>query len=256
MLIPGLASVTFRNKTLREICLLCNAASLSAVEWGADVHVPPEKPHIARQVRRMCEDFHLHIPSYGSYYRVTQPIDELRRCMDAAQELGAPMLRIWCGTKGSLMAATERSFIVEQLCLCASEARQRVLHLSLEYHAGTLTDERESVLRLLDETRDFSDSLFFHYQPRFDRSSKECMLRLYDILPRLSHIHAFTWRSNDGKCRLPLESGSDLWSDILRTASVLRTNHCVLLEFVENDSADALLRDAAALNHLIRETAF
>ena len=37
----GLVSITFRNKTPREIVALMKRAGLSQVEWGGDVHVKP-----------------------------------------------------------------------------------------------------------------------------------------------------------------------------------------------------------------------
>ena len=80
MLIPGLVSITFRQKTPLEICRLCESAQLQAIEWGGDVHVPPNARNI-REIRDMSADHGLTVCSYGSYYRVTQPIDELRACI-------------------------------------------------------------------------------------------------------------------------------------------------------------------------------
>ena len=48
----GLVSITFRNKTPREIVALMKRAGLSQVEWGGDVHVKPGAESAA-EVRRM-----------------------------------------------------------------------------------------------------------------------------------------------------------------------------------------------------------
>ena len=250
MIIPGLVSVSFRQKSPLEIVKLCNQANLRAIEWGGDVHVPPKDAN-AREVRQMTEDHGLTISSYGSYYRVTQPMDSLLACLDTAQELGTDVIRIWCGVKGSEDAESERGQIVDSLLACCEKAKERKLTLSLEYHGKTLTDARESVIRLMKETESVSDTLKFYWQPRFDWTQKECLLSLDDVRPRLNHLHVFTWLF-EGKniTRLPLETGETLWTNVL---SSFKDDHFALMEFVENDSDEALLRDAAVLNRWINQ---
>ena len=46
----GLTSVTFRGLSPAEILRLACRAGLQCVEWGGDVHVPPEDPALARRV--------------------------------------------------------------------------------------------------------------------------------------------------------------------------------------------------------------
>ena len=248
MIIPGLVSVSFRQKTPLDICRLCQQANLAAIEWGGDVHVPPDAGN-ADEIRRMTADHGLTVSSYGSYYRVTQPIDKLRACLDTAQALGTDIIRIWCGVKGSKDAETERPMIVDSLLACAEEARTRGLTLALEYHGNTLTDDRTSVQRLLKETSSVSDCLKFYWQPRFDWSMDECLASLDDVRPRLSHLHVFTWQYEGRKAvRLPLADGERLWT---QTLSSLPEGHYALMEFVQDDSAEALLRDAATLSRWI-----
>jgi len=250
MIIPGLVSVTFRKKTPLEIVKLCQKAHLAAIEWGGDIHVPPTGAN-AREIRQMTADYGLTISSYGSYFRVTQPMEQLTACLDTAGELGTDVVRIWCGVKGSKEAESERGFIVDSLLACCEEARKRHLTLSLEYHGNTLTDERASVQRLMKETESFSDTLKFYWQPRFDWTQEECLASLDDIRSRLSHLHVFAWLF-EGKTisRLPLESEESLWTNVL---SSLSEDHFALMEFVENDSDDALLRDASTLNRWINQ---
>jgi len=250
MIIPGLVSVTFRKKTPLEIVKLCEQAQLRAIEWGGDIHVPPRSAQ-AGEVRAMCRDAGIDICSYGSYYRVTQPMEELYACLDTAQELGTNIVRIWCGVKGSKAAeeAGEREMIVESLIKCAEAARERSLTLALEYHGNTLTDDRNSVKRLYHETESVADALSFYWQPRWDWPTPERLSSLDDVRNRLSHLHVFTWaHENGGVIRLPLEEGAYLWENVLTTFS---EDHYALMEFVEGDSDEALLRDAAALNSWI-----
>ena len=245
MCIPGLVSVTFRQKTPLEICRLCAQAGLKAIEWGGDIHVPPGSDR-AREVRALCADHGLTVCSYGSYFRVSQPLGELEACLDTAAELGTDDVRIWCGAKGSAEAEPERERIVDELAECAWAARARSMRLALEYHGGTLTDSRESARRLMAETADLRDALFFYWQPRWDWLEAERLASLEDLRPRLLHLHAFTWRHRENGHieRLPLSSGETMWKPVL--ASLPKESH-VLLEFVEEDSSASLLRDAAVL---------
>lgn len=79
----GLVSITFRNKTPREIVALMKRAGLSQVEWGGDVHVKPGAESAA-EVRRMTEGEGLRTSAYGSYYRLEENafgpwLDEAKR---------------------------------------------------------------------------------------------------------------------------------------------------------------------------------
>ena len=243
MIVPGLVSISFRQKTPLEICRLCEQAGLRAVEWGGDVHVPPRSKE-AREVRKMSLDHGLTIASYGSYFRVGQPIDELRACLDTADELQTDVVRIWCGSKGSQQIGQERSAVVEELLECAEEAKARGLTISLEYHGNTLTDARESVVHLMEETR-AADALSFYWQPRWDWPEEERLASLEDVRSRLSHLHVFTWRHEGGNIiKLPLADGERMWTRVL---SSFPENRYALMEFVQDDSDEALLRDAKTL---------
>ena len=95
----GLVSVSFRQKTPLEICALCRKANLSAVEWGGDVHCPPEAD--AAAIRAMTLDYGLEVSSYGSYYRVGQSLDAFKANLETAVKLGAPVMRVWGGLHAS-----------------------------------------------------------------------------------------------------------------------------------------------------------
>jgi 3-dehydroshikimate dehydratase len=65
----GLCSVTFRALTPREVAEAAAAAGLQTVEWGADVHAPPDQPATLRGVRDLTAAAGLTTCSYGSYWR-------------------------------------------------------------------------------------------------------------------------------------------------------------------------------------------
>ncbi len=233
----GLVSITFRKKTPREIVELMKRAGLSQVEWGGDVHVRPGAGNAA-EVRRMTEGEGLRVSAYGSYYRLEE--NDFGPWLDEAEALGAPVIRVWAGRKGSAETDEhEREMLVRTLNDCVRQAAERSIVVSLEYHPGTLTDSRDSVRRLMEES-----AVSFHWQPRWDWTEEERLAALKEVAPRLTCIHTFTWRHTEqGIIRLPLSDGMEMWKKVLPVSA----NAPMLLEFVENDSDEALLRDAAWL---------
>lgn len=239
----GLVSITFRNKTPREIVALMKRAGLSQVEWGGDVHVKPSAGSAA-EVRRMTEGEGLRTSVYGSYYRLEE--NAFGPWLDEAEALGAPVIRVWAGRKGSAeVDEREREALVRTLNDCVRQAAERNIVVSLEYHPNTLTDNRDSVRRLMQES-----AVSFHWQPRWDWPEEERLAALKEVAPRLTCVHTFTWRhEGKGIVRLPLSDGEEMWNQV----PALSANVPVLLEFVENDSDEALLRDAAWLRAMLEK---
>lgn len=240
---PGLVSVTFRKKTRAEICALCEKTGLKAIEWGGDVHVPPNGGR-AVETRRMCSGCGIEICSYGSYFRLGQGLDDFSVWLEEAARLGAPVIRIWAGNHASAdVDGKERGKLVDELILCAHRASEAGVRVSLEYHGNTLTDSRESVSKLLSETAR-EGNVFFHWQPRWDWTVEERLSSLADVRERLCHLHVFAWRhAQNGIERLPLLEGENMWKPILKADD----EGCALIEFVRDDSEEALKEDAKAL---------
>ena len=250
MILPGLVSVTFRALSPAEICRLCERAKLRCIEWGGDVHVPPDRQS-APEVRRMSADAGLEICAYGSYFHVGDSMDSLLRCMDAACALGAPLMRIWCGNNviSANLSGGERAEIVDGLLAACDAAKTRNLILAPEFHGGTLTDSLSSAERLLTETA-CADNLRFYWQPRWDWPAEETLRALALVRPRMAHAHVFSWRhEGTNTIRLPLSEGEFLW----KRALPLLDGHRMLLEFVQNDDPNALLRDAETLRSWLGE---
>ena len=175
-----------------------------------------------------------------SYYRLEE--NAFGPWLDEAEALGAPVIRVWAGRKGSAeVDEWERETLVHTLNDCVRQAAERNIVVSLEYHPNTLTDSRDSVRRLMRESE-----TSFHWQPRWDWPLDSRIESLDEVLPRLSHLHVFTWEPNGG--RLPLDRGEEMWTRVFERVPA---DTYALLEFVQNDSDEALLRDAAVLNRWI-----
>lgn len=252
MLIPGLCSVTFRSLTPLEICRLAQQAGLKSIEWGGDVHVTTEEA--AREVARMTIDHGLAPASYGSYYRAGGgKLDEFARALDCALALGAGNIRVWAGHKPSAaMTGMERAAMVRELRECGELALAAGITVSLEFHGNTLTDTNESAGRLITELGPCN--VHMYWQPRWNEPADQRLGGLMIAMQRLTHIHAFTWAHHGGEVtRLPLKDGHDFWVEALRLATQDGADHHVFMEFVEDASEAAFLRDAAELHALISQ---
>ena len=249
MIKSGLVSVTFRNKTPEEICELCSRTGLQSIAWGGDIHVPAGDIAQADHVRALSAGYRLEICAYGSYFRVGDDVSGFEACLDTAAALGAPLIRVWCGRKGSRDADdAERAYLVKELRRICEMAGRKGILVGLEFHGGTLTDDPASLKRLMDETADIPE-LRFYWQPRWDWDEHTRLGTLRQVLPRLAYIHTFTWLHTPDINRMPLDKGVGMWRKALRMAPEAYS----LIEFVEGDSDAALEKDVAALHKWIRE---
>ena len=144
MIYSGACSVTFRQLKPEEIVDLVVRAGLDVIEWGGDVHVPHGDVHRARQVQQMTADAGIRVASYGSYYTLAggeKEEPDFSRVLETAVALGAPMIRVWAGDKGSANTdETYRQLVVDETCRIADLAATEDIAISYEFHSGTLTD--------------------------------------------------------------------------------------------------------------------
>lgn len=244
---PGLVSISFRKLSPAEILRLCEKSGLQCIEWGGDIHVPAGDVKRAKEVAAMTADCGMKTAAYGSYFRLGQPDDDFRRNLACACELQTPVLRIWAGLRGSReCTAEERAQWTDQLGRLAQLGKSCGITVAPEYHINTLTDEPESVRQLM---KDLPEQQFY-WQPRWDRSEAERLNNLAQVADRLTHIHVFTWRIENGReIRLPLSEGAHMWQQVIAGQP---DDRCALMEFVQEDDPANLIRDAAVFRSWLR----
>ncbi|WP_256260286.1 sugar phosphate isomerase/epimerase [Streptomyces atratus] len=245
---PGLCSVTFRRLPAPELARRAADAGLEVIEWGADVHAPPEDPDAVRAAREASDGYGLTCCSYGSYFRATQDeAAEFPATARAAVLLGAPRVRVWAGGAGSRDATPEeRSGTVARLREAARTAADHGLELALEFHSKTLTDTVESTVRLLDEVG--SDNLRTYWQPPQDVPDEEALAGLAALVDRVSAVHVFSWWPGNHRLRLADREG--LWAGVFGLLNERRVPMEALLEFVPGDDPDVLSREADTLRRV------
>lgn len=248
----GLTSVTFRQKTPEQICTLAQTAHLSCIEWGGDIHCPPDNPQSQNEALSSTLSHRLFVSSYGSYYRLgssQQPQKDFEVLCDAADRLQAGVIRIWAHRKPfSALEKAEYISCVKEAVLLSDIAQKHGITVCFEYHRGTLTQRAEDALCLM---RDIGrENMRLYWQPNPDISHRENLRELEAVLPYVVNIHCFHWiKQQETDLRRPLREGLSEWRDYLLLAK--KTVKNVLLEFVMNDSENAFLEDAEALLSIV-----
>lgn len=243
---PGLVSISFRRYSVDEILNACKSAGLSWIEWGSDVHVPAGNAAIADEVAAKTRAAGLTTIAYGSYFRLggNTPA-EFAPYVDSAKRLGARVIRVWGGVKGSAkMDENERAQLVADARAIADMAAAEGLIVTLECHSDTVTDHYESGISFYEEVN--HPALRAYWQPSqfYDEDYNLTAATLY--APRTECLHVFQWSRT---ARHPLSDGNEIWAKYLGIfrPEAEKRDIGLLLEFMHDDRLETLAETAATL---------
>ena len=239
----GLVSVTFRDKTPREILNAMKDAGLKVIEWGSDVHCPPES---AGEIAKLQREFGVKCCSYGTYFRLgVTPIKELGGYIAAAKTLGTDILRLWCGDKNSEDYSTEeKESLFEQCKAAAKLAEEHKVTLCMECHNYTYTNTVQGAKELIKAVN--SENFQMYWQPNQFKSFEENLEYAREVSPYTKHIHVFKWR---GQKKLSLYEGIAEWKQFL---GCFEGECALLLEFMPDDKLETLKTEAEALREIVK----
>jgi 3-dehydroshikimate dehydratase len=239
--------VSLRHLGVEQVVAVSAGAGLAAVEWGADVHVPPGDDRVADAARSACASAGIAVASYGSYHRAGDDAPEdFDAVLATAVRLGAPRIRIWAGAMASREAsARQRAAVADAARRAVERAGESGIQVALEYHGGTLTDDPASTLALLESV----DSLRTYWQPPQDLPDDAALAELRQVLPRLAALHVFSWWPGDE--RRPLEARAGLWRRAFGLIGSRAEDIDALLEFVPGDDAATVAREARTMEELL-----
>lgn len=239
----GLCSVSFRKNAPEEILKAMKLVELSVIEWGSDVHCPPEK---AKEIAKLQKQYAINCCSYGTYFRLgVTPISELEEYIKAAKTLGADVLRLWCGDKNSEDYSIEQKELFFSECKAAAKIAERHnVILCMECHNGTYTNIKESAIELMKSV----DSKHFrmYWQPNQFKSEEENILYAKQISEYTVNIHVFNWKEKE---KYPLRDAKDIWKSYL---NCFDNNKNLLLEFMPDDNIESLKSEAEALKEIAK----
>lgn len=256
MIVPGLCSVTFRSIGIDDVAALAEECRLGAIEWGADVHVPPGDAAAAAQARAASAGLTC---SYGSYLfaaSVDVADDDIAVVMDTAVMLGCTMVRVWTPF-GVTSGGARRTEVSDRLRAAATIAAERSLTLGLEFHGGTLTETVASTKALLADVG--AANLTTYWQPPYwlpdRRVPDDDVADVMALGELVTNVHVYEWTSAPDVTRRPLIDGAARWPAVLGALDALTVHggrpRAALLEFVADDDVDRLRHDATTLRSWI-----
>lgn len=252
MIVPGLVSVTLRERSMDEIVDLAAESGLQALHWGGDVHVPVGDHTVARAAAERCAREGIEVEGYGSYHAAGEDDpDTFAGVVETAAELGAPRIRVWAGRTASAEATEpHRTAVTDGLRRCADAAAAQGIQVVLEYHPGTLTDEIASATTLLDQVD--HEGVESYWQPLPDPDVDTNLTEVDTLLPRLTGAHVFAWGPGGYVDRLALADHEDRWRPVLEAMASDGHRRHALLEFVQDDDPANVRRDAQTLRNWLR----
>lgn len=238
----GFTTVTFRKKSRREVCEIAARNGISYLEWGGDVHLPPEDDAALSEVLSLQKEFGIQALSYGSYYRLGMENDVLwTRIVEVASQIGAKTIRIWAGDTGSAKTdAKTYGAMVREAKRLADAAAEKNLTVAFEFHHRTYNDSKESSLRLLQDIA--KENVRTYWQP-FTEPQDANMLEA--VLPYLATVHVFTWARSG--LRFPLSFGQRRWKKYIEIAKSAPHDVPYIMEFVRGDSEKQFRKDVTVL---------
>ncbi len=203
----GVCTIAFKDRSLDEAIGLIAASGAKGVEvWGREPHLPATGAERRRLAVRLREAG-LEVCALGSYYRpdgrraegasrmssvaVDRETDP-NYVLEAAHDLGAPLVRIWAGSENYESCSDEtREVIVREIRAFGDRARDAGCAVVLERHNGTLTNSWDSARCVIDAVDHPSVSLC--YQVPYPAPAQELATRVRDdleaLLPYSSHAH-------------------------------------------------------------------
>ena len=239
----GLVSVSFRKNSPEEILKAMQAVGLSYIEWGSDVHCPPEK---ASEIAALQEQYGIKCCSYGTYFDIgNHSLKELPAYIRAAKTLGTNIIRLWAG-KGKEFAdysEEEKQAFFAECKKCAAIAEKEDVILCMECHKGTFTDCKEGAITLMEAVN--SKHFRMYWQPHQNKLVEENLAYATLLAEQTYHIHVFNWKEKE---KLPLMEAVAVWKDYLGCFS---GTHYLLLEFMPDGLIESLPQEAAALRRIV-----
>lgn len=241
-------TVTFRKLSRAEIIGIAQDNGIRQIEWGGDVHLPPQDEKARGEVIHLQQESGITACSYGSYYRLGAN-DMALWCAitETAAAIGAKTIRIWAGDRPS--AQTDEALFtawVSEAQALADMAAKQSLTVAFEFHKGTYNDTGASSVRLLKSID--RDNVKTYWQPMTTPADDE---NLQAVLPYLAGIHIFNW--NQSGRRFPLKFGRRRWTRLLCTVAESKKDVPLILEFVRKDRKKQFEKDAKVLRRLVQE---
>lgn len=186
----GLCSISAKDRPVEEIAAVAAGAGADGIEVWGDGHVGDGSPAACGRIADAAADRRLSIPVYGSYLRPgTEGFDgAMERELGTAAALGADLIRVWAGDQEHQeCTASHWERVVADLGELADAAADRGLAVTVERHAGTVTDTTEGAADLLAAVN--HPAVGLNWQPNFDHDAATVVADAAELAALANNVH-------------------------------------------------------------------
>lgn len=238
----GVASVTFRNKTISQVVEIAKNAGVEFIEWGGDVHVKTLDDAIL--AKKLCDENNIKISSYGSYYRtLCSDKAEWEEICKIASEMGASSVRIWLGKKDSeKFTEDEYNALSEEMKFLCEKAKEYNLFVCPECHDNTFNNNTESIIRLKNDLN--CDNFKTYFQSRYFRFSYD-MDRIEKTFDFIENFHV-SYRDLKREQRFRKKDKNYL-DKLIKKFISMNYNGIVIIEFTQGSKEKSFYKDVKKL---------
>ncbi len=243
----GMTSLTLRNESPDKVVEYVVKAGLQGIEWGvSDTHIVLGDTHRTEKVARLCGDNNIEVFSLGSYCRM-ETLEGVRETVEAAAILGAPIIRIWAGTKAPQNCTdTDIATVTENTRVMADMAKKHGIVLGFEFHEGTLTETADDAVELIK--RIDRPNVGLYWQPDYRLTPEENLVsrnRVISCCVGNMHIQNYTPEKGYGHLS-EIESTLCMYYDDIKDK-----DYCLMIEFVKDGTVENLTDDSVTLRRVI-----
>ncbi len=255
----GLCSICFHESPLVEVLDLAKKTGFDGVEiWGEEPHTlyPFDKKKI-ENISQMVKERGLSISMFGSYISPSMKNfkEKAKESLKITHTLGAPLMRVWAGNKGSKEADKENwKVCIEGFKWLSQEAKKYNITLAIEMHEGTLADLGKSALNLIEKVGE--DNLKANFQVNFTLQKDDPMERLKLVSPYIVNCHLQNFKNfqkdkNSFTERSLLKEGIVNYKEIISFLKGKDFKGYLEVEFEKDPKEENLKKDYEFLKELL-----
>ncbi len=238
----GVASVTFRNKTISEVVEIAKNAGVEFIEWGGDVHVKTLDD--AKLAKKLCDENNIKISSYGSYYRTgSSAVAEWEDVCRISSEMGAFSVRIWLGNKNSEdFTESEYNELFEEMKFLCRKAKEYNLLVCPECHDNTFNNNTGAILKLKNDLN--CDNFKTYFQSRYLRFDYD-INRIEKTFDFIENFHV-SYRDLKREQRFK-KNDKNYLDKLIKKFILLNFSGIVIVEFTEGSKEKNFIKDVRKL---------
>jgi sugar phosphate isomerase/epimerase len=186
----GLCTISAKDRPVDEILDVAAEAGADGVEiWGGE-HVGDGSRAACERIASAAAERGLSIPVYGSYLRPgTDGVDgAMASELKTASALGADLIRVWAGDREHQDCSESHwEAVVADLGRLADAAVERDLAVTVERHAGTVTNTTEGAADLVAAVD--HPAVGLNWQPNFEHDAAAVRADAADLAALANNVH-------------------------------------------------------------------